>query len=133
MVADFTPPTRSTYDYFLKIDSTLKPDGVYYHDMNGYLVSQRKVGQRLDYNWKYKKEDKINANTYPMCSFGYILQDDKKVFISLLSWLSLLTGPKDSPYTTIACWSTSTDWPTMTTRESDKGTTSSFIIPSDSK
>jgi hypothetical protein len=55
VVADFTPPTRSNFDFFLKIDSALRPGGTYYHDMNGYLVSQRRVGSRLDYTWKYKK------------------------------------------------------------------------------
>lgn len=60
-------------DYFLKIDSSIKGNDEFYHDMNGYLVSKRKIGSRPDYNWIYKQEDKINANTYPMCSFAYAI------------------------------------------------------------
>lgn len=29
------------FDYFLKIDSNVKSDGPYYHDMNGFLVSKK--------------------------------------------------------------------------------------------
>jgi len=50
--------------------------------MNGYLVINRKVGVRPDYQWNYKAEDKINANTYPVCSFAYALAAGKKVLIS---------------------------------------------------
>ena len=41
--------------------------------MNGYLVIGRKIGERPDYEWDYKEEDKINANTYPVCSFAYAI------------------------------------------------------------
>jgi hypothetical protein len=47
--------------------------------MNGYLVSKRKVGYRPDYEWVYKVEDKINANTYPVCSFAYMVDSAQKV------------------------------------------------------
>jgi len=53
--------------------------------MNGYLVSKRKAGYRPDYEWTYKPEDKINANTYPTCSFAYAIQGDKKVYIFIFS------------------------------------------------
>lgn len=42
---------------------------------------KRKVGYRPDYKWDYKPEDKINANTYPMCSFAYAIDGDKKLVI----------------------------------------------------
>lgn len=71
--ATFKPPNTQQFDYFVKVDSALKSNGEFFHDVNGYLVSKRKIGQRLDYEWTYKPEDKINANTYPMCSFGYII------------------------------------------------------------
>jgi hypothetical protein len=44
-------------------------------------VINRKVGVRPDYRWDYKPEDKINANTYPVCSFAYALAAGKKVYI----------------------------------------------------
>jgi hypothetical protein len=44
---------------------------------------KRKVGYRPDYKWDYKPEDKINANTYPMCSFAYAIDGDKKVITIL--------------------------------------------------
>lgn len=82
--ATFKPNTWQMFDYFLKVDSTVKSRGPFYHDVNGYLVSQRKIGERLDYDWIYRNEDKINANNYPMCSFGYVIQGDRKVRFYLL-------------------------------------------------
>jgi hypothetical protein len=82
------------FDYFLKVDSPLQPNGVFYHDVNGYLVSRRMVGQRPDYEWDYKPEDKINANTYPICSFGYVVDGRNKVFSKLFSSYSSRTEPK---------------------------------------
>lgn len=46
---------------------------------------KRKVGWRPDYNWNYKQYDKINANTYPMCSFAYAIDGQKKVATLLFS------------------------------------------------
>ena len=83
--AAFKPTGPTQYDYFLKIDSPLSTNGVFYHDSNGFLVSKRKVGERPDYEWNYKNEDKINANTYPMCSFGYFVDGNKKVKLILFS------------------------------------------------
>jgi hypothetical protein len=77
--ATFKPSSFQMFDYFLKIDSSVKSSGPFFHDVNGYLVSQRKIGERLDYEWKYRDDDKINANTYPMCSFAYVLQGNRKV------------------------------------------------------
>ncbi len=51
---NFKPLNWQMFDYFVKIDSTVKSNGVFYHDMNGYLVSKRKVGERLDYEWNYR-------------------------------------------------------------------------------
>ena len=31
-----------------------------------------------DYDFKMKKEDAINGNTYPVCSFAYLIDGDKK-------------------------------------------------------
>lgn len=61
------------FDYFLKITTNLNSKGQFLHDMNGYLVAKRKIGERPDYKWDYKAEDKINANTYPMCTFAYAI------------------------------------------------------------
>ncbi len=58
---------------------------------------KRKVGYRPDYKWDYKPEDKINANTYPMCSFAYAIDGDKKVITILYSLLFLLIELKDLP------------------------------------
>lgn len=58
---------------------------------------KRKVGYRPDYKWDYKPEDKINANTYPMCSFAYAIDGDKKVTTILYSLLFLLIELKDLP------------------------------------
>lgn len=79
----FKPPTREMNDYFLKIDTGLDFKGEFYHDMNGYLVSKRGIGQRLDYEWTYKPEDKINANTYPACSFFYAHSGNQKLVVFL--------------------------------------------------
>ena len=43
------------YDYFLKISSPIDSNGEFYHDVNGYLVSKRRIGQRLDYEWIYRQ------------------------------------------------------------------------------
>lgn len=91
------------FDYFIKISSKIKAKGEFYHDMNGYLVSKRKIGERLDYEWTYHESDKINANTYPMCSFGYITDGIKKVIFSIFSWLFLRIGHKASLLTMINC------------------------------
>lgn len=69
----FKPQTREMFDYFLKISSNINSKGQFFHDMNGYLVAKRKIGERPDYKWEYKTQDKINANTYPMCSFAYAI------------------------------------------------------------
>lgn len=90
----FKPENRDMNDYFIKIDSKLNPKGEFYHDSNGYLVIKRRVGERPDYKWIYRNEDKINANTYPMCSFAYAIEGDKKVIFNLFSWLFLPTEPR---------------------------------------
>jgi hypothetical protein len=82
----FKPDTREQVDYFIKVESKVNSQGEFYHDSNGYLVIKRKVGERPDYNLDQKPEDKINANTYPMCSFAYAIEGDKKVRESLFSW-----------------------------------------------
>lgn len=64
----------------MKIENSIVGTDEFYHDMNGYLVSKRKIGWRPDYNWNYRTDDKINANTYPMCSFAYMVSENKKVF-----------------------------------------------------
>lgn len=40
----FKPSSYMMYDYFLRISSQIKGNGSFYHDMNGYLVSKRKIG-----------------------------------------------------------------------------------------
>ncbi len=82
----FKPPSRDQNDYFIKVESTINSKGEFYHDSNGYLVIKRKVGERPDYKWEYRPEDKINANTYPMCSFAYAIDGDQKVSLLLFSW-----------------------------------------------
>lgn len=82
----FKPDTRDLVDYFIKVESKINSQGEFYHDSNGYLVIKRKVGERPDYKWDYKPEDKINANNYPMCSFAYAIEGDKKVLTHLFSW-----------------------------------------------
>lgn len=68
----FTPTSYNSADYFLRVDSNIKSTtSEFFHDANGYLVSKRKIGFRPDYEWIYKPEDKINANTYAACSFFY--------------------------------------------------------------
>lgn len=119
----FTPPNRNLQDYFLKVSSAVAGDE-FYHDMNGYLVSKRKIGFRPDYEWKYKPFDKINANTYPACSFAYILQDHKKVALLLFSLSASSTEPKESPLTTALSSSTSIGWLETTTRGRPKATSS---------
>lgn len=69
---DFKPPNRSYADYFVKMSSGVKSD-VLYHDSNGYLVSKREKNKRPDYDWEAKREDLINANTYPACTFAYLI------------------------------------------------------------
>ena len=66
----------------MKIDSDIKNKKEFYHDVGGYLVFKRKIGYRPDYDWQYKKEDKINANNAPMCSFAYVIDAEKKVVLS---------------------------------------------------
>lgn len=78
----FKPTSRNMADYFIQVESKINSRGEFYHDSNGYLVIKRNVGIRPDYTWHYKPEDKINANTYPMCSFAYGIEGDKKVNIS---------------------------------------------------
>lgn len=78
IVFDFKPSARSMQDYFLKVDSGVKSD-VLYHDSNGFLVAKRILNHRPDYDYEWKKEDAINGNTYPVCSFAYLLSGDKKI------------------------------------------------------
>lgn len=71
----FEPPNFQLSDYFLRVESSIDPKDDFFHDMNGYLVMKRKIGFRPDYEWQYKVIDQISANTYPLCSFAYILQN----------------------------------------------------------
>jgi len=76
----FIPISYGAVDYFLKVDSNVKnAQNEFFHDSNGYLVAKRKIGYRPDYEWIYKPEDKINANTYPACSFFYQVNEEEKV------------------------------------------------------
>lgn len=63
------------------MQSKLDPKDEFFHDANGYLIMKRKVGVRPDYEWQYKVIDKIAANTYPMCSFAYLLQGQQKLVV----------------------------------------------------
>ena len=125
----FQPPSMQANDYFLKIDSTLRPDETFYHDVNGYLVSKRKIGHRHDYDWNYKKEDKINANNYPMCSFSYILDDNRKVCFPLLSYLCLLIVLRELLSMIIVYWSISIVWHLTIIRELVRDTCIWWTIP----
>lgn len=81
----FTPTGYHMVDYFLRVESNVKsPTNEFFHDSNGYLVAKRKIGYRPDYDWVYKPEDKINANTYPACSFFYQVNEEEKVFYFLI-------------------------------------------------
>ena len=126
----FKPTSRNMADYFIQVESKINSRGEFYHDSNGYLVIKRNVGIRPDYTWHYKTEDKINANTYPMCSFAYGIEGDKKVSISLCSWLSLRIELKASHNSTTPTSSISTDWLEMITRELDRASTNRSKIPS---
>lgn len=77
----FEPPDLQLSDYFLRVESRVDPRDEFFHDANGYLVIKRKVGFRPDYEWQYKVIDKIAANTYPLCSFAYAVQDQQKLVI----------------------------------------------------
>lgn len=65
-------------DYFMKVQSNVRSDTLY-HDANGFLVAKRPLNWRPDYVYNIKPDDIINANTYPVCSFAYLLQDNKKM------------------------------------------------------
>lgn len=77
-VFEFKPPNRSMVDYFLKVDSPVQSD-VLFHDSNGFLVAKRELNSRPDYSYDFKKEDLINGNTYPACSFAYLISGGKKL------------------------------------------------------
>lgn len=113
----FKPPTREMNDYFLKIDTGLDFKGEFYHDMNGYLVSKRGIGQRLDYEWTYKPEDKINANTYPACSFFYAHSGNQKVYIYLFSSLYFWIVQPELLFMITASSLTLIDFAAMITKE----------------
>lgn len=78
IVFEFKPIGRNMVDYFLKVDSPVKSD-MLYHDSMGYLVAKRILNERPDYDYEFKKEDLINGNTYPVCSFAYLLEGGKKM------------------------------------------------------
>lgn len=61
----------------MKVSSNIKSDTLY-HDSNGFLVAKREIDQRPDYEFKPIAGDKINANTYPVCSFAYFIENGKK-------------------------------------------------------
>lgn len=73
----FKPGDRNSVDYFMKVSSSVKSDTLY-HDSNGFLVSKREIDQRPDYEFKSIPGDRINANTYPVCSFAYLIDNGKK-------------------------------------------------------
>ena len=77
VVHTFKPENRNMVDYFMKVSSTVQSDTLY-HDSNGFLVSKRALSSKPDYEFKMKKEDIINGNTYPVCSFAYLIDGDKK-------------------------------------------------------
>lgn len=43
------------------------------------MVAKREINKRPDYEFIEKPEDRINANNYPVCSFAYFLDGDKKM------------------------------------------------------
>lgn len=73
----FRPESRNMVDYFMKVSSNVKSDTLF-HDSNGFLVSKRILNTKPDYDFKMKNEDLINGNTYPACSFAYLIDSDKK-------------------------------------------------------
>lgn len=77
IVHTFKPASRSMVDYFMKVSSSVKSDTLY-HDANGFLVAKRPLNKRPDYQFEAKPEDIINGNTYPVCSFAYLIDSDKK-------------------------------------------------------
>ena len=63
----------------MKVSSHVQSDDLY-HDSNGYLVSKRTLNHRPDdYQYDFKSGDLINGNTYPVCSFAYLLSREKKM------------------------------------------------------
>lgn len=77
VVHQFKPDSRNMVDYFMKVSSNVKSDTLF-HDSNGFLVSKRILNTKPDYDFKMKNEDIINGNTYPVCSFAYLIDGDKK-------------------------------------------------------
>lgn len=82
----------------------------------------------MDYEWNYRKDDKINANTYPICSFGYVYSGDQKVNLLLFRWLSLRIEHKDLLNSIVVFWSILIDWLEMIIREWAKVTQSRLTI-----
>jgi hypothetical protein len=78
LVHRFHPANLSTADYFMRVSSTVKSNTLY-HDSNGFLVAKRELNSRPDYQFIVTPTDRINANTYPVCSFAYFIENDKKM------------------------------------------------------
>jgi hypothetical protein len=78
VIHNFKPDTVSLTDYFMRVSSNVKSDTLY-HDSNGFLVSKRPLNARPDYDFIINPQDRINSNTYPTCSFAYLLNDTKKI------------------------------------------------------
>lgn len=93
----FQPIMKINVDYYLKVKSSISNnEGTFYHDMNGYLVSLRKLGYRPDYRINDGLADKLNGNTYPACSFIYVKDGiGRKVCLLIFSLLHLLTELKE--------------------------------------
>jgi len=82
MIHTFHPTSIQISDFFLRVSSTIKNSPLY-HDSNGFLVAKRYLNSRPDYKVKISPDDFINANTYPACSFAYLMEGNKKlVFFS---------------------------------------------------
>lgn len=62
----------------MKVGSNIKSNELY-HDANGFLVAKREVDKRPDYEFVPHPDDRINANNYPVCTFAYFLNRDKKM------------------------------------------------------
>jgi hypothetical protein len=77
VIQNFKPTSTADVDYFLMVSSNVKSDTLY-HDSNGFLVAKRLLNKRPDYEFKVVKEDKINSNTYPVCSFAFFMEENKK-------------------------------------------------------
>lgn len=111
MIHTFHPTSIQISDFFMRVSSSIKNSPLY-HDSNGFLVAKRYLNSRPDYNVKISPHDFINANTYPACSFAYLMEGDKKLVFFLIELKEFRLVRK-------VCWLISRGMLWMMVRESE--------------